>query len=43
MLTLRWYIFYSFQWQVIQITATQEEINMTCINVVSDALVVNFF
>ena len=37
MLALRWYILnYSFHWQTVQ-----THINMTWINVVSDALVVN--
>ena len=37
MLALRWYILnYSFHWQTVQM-----HINMTWINVVSDALVVN--
>lgn len=38
MVALKWYILnYSFHWQ-----AVQTHINMTWINVVSDALVVNF-
>ena len=39
MVALKWYILnYSFYWQ----GAVQTHINMTWINVVSDALVVNF-
>ena len=42
LLLSRWYIFYSFQLQAIQIRATQEQINTMHIHVVSDAPVVNF-